>query len=227
MKDTIKEIREAHERIGKLLSQMEAAGVPTVETPQPELQDYVMEVKELSERKRALAAAIKLGYPIHENPFCQIDNEDITHFHAMQSGSVFLDHGDLIGSDLPITLVDFEKLAGIEHDPLEGKAVKGFYTSAVSTGLIFGKQQLFFEPKNSVFCVATHRDPAPHHLTRVTSRTVGRFYLIEGCSGDKPQDFGLYLGDKYVRWGGDPYYPIFNSPITDDLTMYEVTPNLQ
>ena len=111
----------------------------------------------------------------------------------------------------------------MEADPLEGKKVEGFYTSAVSTGLILGKQQLFFEPKNGVFCVATHRASTPHHLTRVTERTAGRFYLMEFKDGSHPTHFGLYLGEKNVGWIEDENYPLFIAHSFTGLSMYEVT----
>ena len=126
------QVRKMHQEMGILLSQMESAEVPAGETPSreftdvviPELQDYVMEVKDLSERKRALAAAKKLQYPIDESSEYRIGSNKMTHFHAMQAGSWFFTHGNLQDGDTPITLVEFERLAGI--DPLEGKAVEGF-----------------------------------------------------------------------------------------------------
>lgn len=144
MKETIKEIREAHERIGKLLGQMEAAKVP----------------------------------------------------------------------------------AGAEVDPLEGKAVEGFYKGGVNTALIKGVQQLFFHPDYNPFCISPYkqRPTTPHHLTRVTERKVGRFYLIEGQDGSQPFHFGLFLGGEYVRWANSEVAPVNIVRNIDRLSMYEVTP---
>lgn len=107
-------------------------------------------------------------------------------------------------------------------DPLEGKAVEGFNGGAV----IYGEHQLIFAPYFKCWAVAVKSQTTPHHLTRVTERTIGRFYLVEGQDGSQPFHFGLYLGDKYVRWANSEVAPVNIVRSIDRLTMYEVTPTV-
>lgn len=110
----------------------------------------------------------------------------------------------------------------VEHDPLEGKAVEGFDAS----GLNHNTQNLW--SLNGRWGVTIGLgDTTPHHLTRVTERTVGRFYLIERCSGDNPTSFALYLGETYVKWSNTANSPIFVGVQNNTLSMYEVTPTEQ
>lgn len=116
-----------------------------------------------------------------------------------------------------------------EVDPLEGKQVEGF-SGFKNIGLNCGEHHLWYGDTYNTWNVM-HKEPehpTPYHLTRVTERTVGRFYLIEGRRGNIPQDFALYLGDKCVGWEyvdeTEPAcHPIYVSKDMSDLSMYEVT----
>lgn len=217
MKEEIKEIRAAFERIGKLLDQME--GVPA-----GDLTPYVMEIKDESQAERALAAARKLGCPIDEDPkFGKYRANIDTHFITKKQGSGFYNHNGR--NRTPITLEDFEKLAGI--DPLEGKAVEGF-SGGKNIGLNNGEHHLWYSASDKVWKVMHDVSGGrnPHHLTRVAERTVGRFYLIEGQDGSQPFHFGLFLGDKYVGWANSEHAPFHVYRKIEKLTMYEVTPTV-
>ena len=114
-----------------------------------------------------------------------------------------------------------------EADPLEGKQVEGF-NGGENIGLNYGGHHLWYVSGSSNWGIASATcTPAPHHLTRVTERTVGRFYLCEGQDGSHPNNFGLYLGGKYVKWSiMDNRHPILINDNVQRLTMYEVTPTL-
>lgn len=247
MKDTIKEIRDAHERIGKLLGQMEAAEVPMAELQaiskqgshadcindaipygtftadkNLDLQPYVMEIKDESQAERALAAARKLGLTIDDHKEFREYRDSKRYFITKEQGCGFYNHSGV--NRTPITLKDFEKLAGIVNDPLEGKQVEGFNNNN-GNGLNYGDLHLW-APKKGVWAICRDQTPIPHHLTRVTERTVGRFYLIEGQDGSQPFHFGLFLGDKYVRWANSEHAPVHVYRKIEKLTMYEVTPTV-
>ena len=212
------QVRKMHQELRILLSQMEAAEVPTGVTVTPDLTPYVMEIKDESQAERALAAARKLGLTIDDHKEFREYRDSKRYFITKEQGCGFYNHSGV--NRTPITLEDFEKLAGI--DPLEGKNVEGFYNGAA----IYGEHQLIFARYFKCWAVSVKCQTTPHHLTRVTERTVGRFYLIEDSNGDKPYHFGLYLGGKYVRWTAEANYPLYVSDSLEYLTMYEVTPTV-
>lgn len=112
----------------------------------------------------------------------------------------------------------------VQPDPLEGKSVESFIQGA-ETGLNYGKQNLWYCTVTTIWGIAANSQrPIPHHLHRVAERTVGKFYLVEGCSGDLPTSFALYLGNSYVQWSHRANTPIFTGIHLNTLSMYEVTP---